>query len=209
MLQRTRSLPPASISLQDAIADRMARLAEDRARRIAQVEAESYEKTTERLVELAREKEEELRSAEEAKFKAEQEAVKRRLAQEALEINAADQNIIERFAVFTQPGRTRIHSLMLSNRSSTPMGALCMREFDGPSRPVSYTKLLEVGALENAQNFAWVTSHKLVHGYCGPRNDRPTWTYPQADADWEQLEEELELFKELAPIWAKNGTLSP
>jgi|GEM_PF-3508110 len=209
MLQRNRSQPPASVPLKDAIASRMARLAEDRARRIAQAEAEAYEKTTDRLVEIAREKEEELRRAEEAKFIAEQEAEKRRLAQEALEINAADPNIISRFAVFTQAGKTAICGLVLSGGSSTPQGTLCMKEFDGPSRPVSYTKLIEIGALETTQNFAWVTSHKLQSPYWGVRNDRPTWTYPQTDEDWSQLEEDFELFKLLAPIWAQNGTLAP
>lgn len=75
--------------------------------------------------------------------------------------------------------------------------------------PASYKTLLEKGYLKNVKAFARgmaghdaLTSMEIV-------NDRPHKPYPSTEAGMKRMEELLELFKELAPVWVEKKMLLP
>ncbi len=190
---------PTGVTLAEAIRTANAQAAAERADLIAQERERVYRENSERMAELEAQKEQERQDA-----KASQ------LAREALETKAADPTIIAKFAPFTTRGQLAFDRFSETSRSGTTVaGSVWMKQINGPSRPASYSKLTQLGATKNVQNFVWFGCDCVNKRRGYPDNDRPVWSYPQNDDEWRYYEELLELFKELAPIWAENGILAP
>lgn len=80
--------------------------------------------------------------------------------------------------------------------------------------PMSYTDLKPLGVFDDLRTFvragAGCWHPPGMREVCAPYgNDRPKWTMPERDEDFDQYQERFDEFCLLAPIWAMNGTLNP
>lgn len=65
--------------------------------------------------------------------------------------------------------------------------------------PISYNMLVKCNALNNVKQFANYASHK--------GNDRPRWSKPVSNADWDKMDALLAEFNQYASIWVEQGLL--
>lgn len=215
----TAEQPPAKATLEQAIKARKTEIAdhyreeltaarakarEDSERRIREAEERALQLQTDaevaRIAKLGAQtaerihQETELKAAEmaaaDAKRKQDEEAARlKRLAQ--------DPAIQRQYSAFLTPGRLQFNS--------SPNGLL--RTID-QSLPASFGQLSENQWLENVENFARGLSAQPNPNY-NTFNDRPTLPYPKTQAEWQQMEQRLAQFKELAPVWIELGVLRP
>lgn len=125
-------------------------------------------------------------------------------AQLILVERAKDPTIRTKYRQFLDKGRFRPRPDGKSERLETPA-------------PMSYTDLKELGVFNDYKTFA-----KAGAGIWGDNtpgrirlaeevvpNDRPTWPYPRTEEEFDKYRPLFEEFRSLAPIWAKDGILSP
>lgn len=104
---------------------------------------------------------------------------------------ARSREVIASFAPFTTRGRN-----LLGKRPVAHGYQL---------RPASYEALLASGALNSDVAFARACAGKSP-GF--DTNDRPTWRMPRTAREWEEISRKRELFRRLAPLWARSGVLA-
>lgn len=87
--------------------------------------------------------------------------------------------------------------------------------FGNVPEPASYKKLVNRGHLTDITNFSHAMAGRSElgagrgTGIFKTENDRPHGSYPTTQAQKKRLEEQFELFKELAPTWIEMGKLLP
>lgn len=122
----------------------------------------------------------------------------------ALVERAKDPSIRTKYRQFLDKGRFRPRPNGTSVRMETP-------------GPMSYTDLKELGVFNDYKTFAkagaglWAgnTPGRIRLASEVAQNDRPTWPNPATEEDFDKYRPLFEEFRLLAPIWAKDGTLSP
>lgn len=207
-----RSTEPAAITLQEAMDRANEDFMAERIRRLSAAREEAERKTTEDLVAIQRRKDAELREVRKAQLEMqlddqrrdiEAESIRKASAakQERLRALANDEGIQEKFAPFLADGWWETGA----------RGSKGMAPRDSEPGPIFIRRLHRYNAVNDFESFVQVARGVTLGGMMGNANDRPTWPdTPGHDKEaWGRLREDWQLFKELAPIWLKDGKLNP
>lgn len=137
---------------------------------------------------------------EQEEAKAREEAARIRLMIQEMEVQtehdrlvriATSERVKRKFAPFLSSGRFQPGVLSCSYPYRWGKG-----DREGP---ISYNMLVKCNALNNVKQFANYASHK--------GNDRPRWSQPVSNADWDKMEALLAEFNQYASIWVEQGLL--
>lgn len=125
------------------------------------------------------------------------ERLKRRQAE------ADDPNVRALFAPFLEHGY-RIPSM-------DSRGNCYWNKTTNRAQPLGLDNLIVIGALDNVERFVAVGASRFTRPGAGPKvkNDRPHWSWPQNEAEWDEYEKRLGKFKTLMRIWVDDGVLAP
>lgn len=116
-------------------------------------------------------------------------------AQEELQIKASRADVKKKYGPFLELGKFKPVRGKNPERTETAL-------------PMSYTDLKAFGVFDDYKTFAAAGAGKWEHKI-RKEVDRPTWPLPTKDPDFDPYKELFRDFCDLAPIWAKDGTLAP
>ncbi len=207
-----RSAEPAAITLQEAMDRANEDFMAERIRRLSAAREEAERETTEELLGIQRRKDAEIREAQKAQLEIQLESQRKEIEaesirkaaaakQERLRTLASDEGIQKKFAPFLADGWWETGA----------RGSKGMAPRDSEPGPISVRRLHRYNAVNDFESFVQVARGVTLGGMMGNANDRPPW--PETPGDdkeaWDRLRADWQLFKELAPIWLKDGKLNP
>jgi len=219
MIARAKGTAPSSMTLQQAIDKFKEDLALARATAIAEKVDAAERAATEEVAEMkAQERRESLlRAGRDEVARAEAESKRRSAAAEreragieaaaaasqaAADATRRDSEAQQLRKRAEDPTIQRLYAPFLS-KGLYIMGTSPARKYEVP-RPVSFSGLVQRGALSSASMFARAGAGES-HPWSW--NDRPKWAPVKTEDDLQRYEGLLQQFKELAPIWIEMGLL--
>ena len=217
LVSETASVAPAERTLEQVLEQRTAAVAREyrdqltKAKAAAEAEAQRKIREAEvaairtkadveayRIERLGKEEALRLRGETDQRVKELQEQADKKKRQEEskrLRALAEDRTVQKKFSAFLEKGYIQFNTSAALNRSQN-------------RSPVSFGDLNSFGWLANAETFARAMSRK-PNGEYEVFNDRPTHAYPKTTAEWAEMEQLLEQFKALAPVWVEIELLRP
>jgi len=200
IMRRAEQLEPADITLEAALARLHQRYADEAAEEIRRSREQGRKEADQALAEAERERQNALaedtaaaKRAEADRIRAGAEAKQRQAQTDVLRARAEDATIQAKYAPFL----TRSRQTVTFFKNETP-------------QPVSVRRIEQLGAHIDYKAFARVgAGHDGKTGSRRGSHGRPTWPYPQTEADFDKYKPLFAEFWELAPIWVQTGVLNP
>jgi len=210
---------PSNLTLAEAIAKQRAGVASKEAEELAKVKTKARELAAEKIRQaeaeatlkiaeaeayaakiLGEERAKQLKAqADQTKKKLQEtaDAEKRKVEQDSLKRRAEDPAVQAKYQALLAPGSFQFNSVQGGS----------FRQSERPE-PVSFGDLTRNHWLKDAKIFARALSSKPHIDY-NWFNDRPVQAFPKSAADWARVDQMLEEFRVLGPVWVEMKLLRP